>query len=75
MKTYSLSWKPILANLTEAAGELEELHCRLHYRVFLCGSRAIRNRELFPSIFATGSWNMWRMAGVHNHHASFLPKM
>ena len=31
---HTLSWKPILANLNEAAGELDKLHCRLHYQSF-----------------------------------------
>ncbi len=38
-------------------------------KTFGWGSRAIRNRERFPSVFATGSWNMWRPAGVPNRDA------
>ena len=30
----ALTWKPIMSNLTEANGELRELHWRLHYLVF-----------------------------------------
>ena len=32
MKT--LSWKPILSNLSEAYGELKNLYCRLHFMAF-----------------------------------------
>lgn len=29
-----LTWKPILSNLTEALGEIRDLHCRLHFLQF-----------------------------------------
>ena len=30
----TLSWKPILSNLSEAYGELKGLYCRLHFMAF-----------------------------------------
>ena len=29
-----LTWKPILFNLTEARGEIRDIHCRLHFLQF-----------------------------------------